>query len=158
MVEAAVGTWPRFSPLWQHFHKTGMIKRTLGQCCAVVVLYSGNRTDVDRTVMQHFCRCNVMYKDTTAAFTFPCIKNVCKTVEVQMANPNVIPPYKFMDLCHEIMGITIPGRDPVRVGHKAFVFDVIIPIQSGYAAGGVTVTIRANCAYANKLLPKMKKG
>jgi hypothetical protein len=152
MVEAAVGTWPWFFPLWQHFHKMRTIKSTLGCHCAVVVLYNGNRMDVDRTVMQCFCRCNVVYEDTTAAFTLPHIKNIHKLVEVQMANPNVRPPYKFTDICCKIMGITIPNRDPIRDGHKAFVFDAIILIQSGYATSGVNVTIRADCAYANELV------
>jgi hypothetical protein len=127
-----------------------MIKHTLGGRCAVFVLYNGNRMDVDCTFMQHFCRCNLVYEDTTAVFTLPCIKNVHKLVEVQMTNPNVRPPYKFTNLCQEIMGITSPSRDPFRDGHKAFVFDALIPIQSGFAAGGATVTIRDDCAYANK--------
>jgi hypothetical protein len=136
----------------------GMINCTLGCYCTVVVLHNGNRMDVDRTVMQCFCRCNVVHKDTTAAFTLPLIKNVHKLVEVQMANPNMRPPYKFTDLCHEIIGITIPSKDPVRDCHQAFVFDAIILIQSGYAARGATVTIRADCVNANKLLTKMKQG
>ncbi len=49
-VEAIVDTWPCFGPLWQHFHMTEIMQQTLGQRCAIVVMYSGNKTDVNRLV------------------------------------------------------------------------------------------------------------
>ncbi len=91
-VEAAVDTWPCFGPLWQHFHKTGMMRQTFGQRCAIVVMYSGNRTNVDRLVMQWYRQCNVMYDITTVSHTFPHIVNVHKSVEVQMEDVNAERP------------------------------------------------------------------
>jgi len=87
-VEAAVDTWPHFGPLWQHFHKTGMMRQTLGQHCATVVMYSGNRTNAKRSVMQWYHQCNVMYDITTISHTIPHIVNVHKSVEVQMEDVN----------------------------------------------------------------------
>jgi hypothetical protein len=53
-------------------------------------------------------------------------------MEVQMEDENTAHPYKFTDLCREIMSMTIPGMDPAPDQQKAYVFDVIIPILGGY--------------------------
>jgi hypothetical protein len=90
-VEAAVDTWPCFGPLWQNFHKTGMMRQTLGQHCAIVVMYSGNRTN-DRSVMQWYHQCNIIHDITTVSHTFPHIVNVHKSVEVQMEDVDVECP------------------------------------------------------------------
>ncbi len=132
-VEAAVDTWPCFSPLWQHFYKTGMMRQTLGRHCAIVVMYSGNRTNVDRSVMQRYRQCNVIYDIPTVSHTFPHIVNVHKSVEVQMEDVDAEHPYNFnfTDLCWEIMMMTISGTDPAIDKHNANVFDTIIPILGG---------------------------
>ncbi len=94
-------------------------------------MYSGNKTDVNRSVMQWYRQCNVIYDIQTVSYTFPHIVNVHKSVEVQMADENAERPYKFTDLCQEIMMMTIPGTNPATDKHNAFVFDAIIPVLGG---------------------------
>jgi hypothetical protein len=69
-----------------------MMRQSLGRRCAIVVMYSGNRTNVDRLVMQRYHRCNVMYDITTVSHTFPHIVKVHKSVEVQMEDVNAERP------------------------------------------------------------------
>jgi hypothetical protein len=132
-------------------HKTGMLRCTLGCRCTVIVVYNGNRTNVDRAVMQRFCRCRVVYQDTMVNRTFPHIENVHNLVEVQMEDPIEDLPYKFMNLCYEIMNIPIQGMDSEKDGLKVFVFDSIIPICGGHNKGSATVTLWADCATAHQM-------
>jgi hypothetical protein len=72
-----------------------------------------------------------MYDITTISHTFPHIVNVHKSIEVQMEDVNAEHPYKFTDLCRDIMMMTIPGTDLTIDKHNAYVFDAIIPILGG---------------------------
>ncbi len=112
-VKAAIDTWPHLGPLWQHFHKTGLIKRALGRHCVIVVMCCGNGTDMDRLVIQRYRGCNVVYDIDITSYTFPPhIVNVHKSMEVQMEDENAACLFKFTNLCQEIMSMTIPGIDP----------------------------------------------
>jgi hypothetical protein len=91
-------------------------------------MYYRNRTDVDRSVMQRYPQCNVLYDQNIMSYTLPHIKNVHKCVKVQMADANAVPPYKFTNLCRKVMSMTILGMDPLVNHHNAYVFDAIIPI------------------------------
>ncbi len=75
-----------------------------------------------------------------------------------MEDENSACPYKFTNLCQEIMSMTISGIDPAPNQHKAYVFDAIIPILGGYKGVGATVTYRSDNSYAHELIAKMRKG
>jgi hypothetical protein len=98
-----------------------------------------------------------MYDITTVSHNFPHIVNVHKSVEVQMEDVNAKCPYKFTDLCQEIMMMTIPGTDPGIDKHNAYVFDAIIPILGGQVGAGATVTYRSGNPYAHELVGKIRK-
>jgi hypothetical protein len=133
------------------------MRQTLGQRCAIVVMYSGIRTNVNRLVVQRYRQCNLMYDITTISHTFPHIVNVHKSTEVQMEDVNAKRPYKFTDLCREIMVMTIPGTNPAIDKHNAFVFDAIISILGRQVGAGPTITYRPGNPYAHKLVGKMRK-
>ncbi len=75
-----------------------------------------------------------------------------------MEDENAAHPYKFTDLCQDIMSKTTPGIVPAPNRHRVYVFDAIIPILGGYKGVSVTVTYRSKNSYSHKLIAKMRKG
>ncbi len=74
-----------------------------------------------------------------------------------MTDENAERPYKFTDLCQEIMMMTISGTNPATDKLNAFVFDAIIPVLGGQMGTGATATYCSGYAYAHKLVEKMRK-
>jgi hypothetical protein len=82
-----------------------MCQRSLGWQVMMVVMFGGKPTDSDGVTMQRQRRCNVMYHNRMTQVIIPYMATVHKRVEVQMEDPSVKPPYKFTDLCREVMRI-----------------------------------------------------
>jgi hypothetical protein len=59
-----------------------------------------------------------------------------------MEDSSIAPPYKFTDLCREILSIlAVLAPDNPRYGKKeVFSFDAIIPICTGTHSGSATLT------------------
>jgi hypothetical protein len=83
-VEAAEGSWPRLSPLWEEFRKLGHCRRTLGHSCLVVVMYNGLATDSDCITMQQLQRVNVIHAHMISHTVLPTMVTVYKEVEIKM--------------------------------------------------------------------------
>ena len=151
-VEASERSWAHLGPLWEHYHRTGLVRRSLGRSALVIVMYNGRPTDNDRLTMQRLRRVNVVHAHKTTVMILPHIQTVHKQVEVEMADGSK-PPHKFTDLCREVMYMesSVPTDSPV------FLFDAIIPIVSGMQNGSATVTFREDNAEAHALLKKIRK-
>jgi hypothetical protein len=134
----------------------------------MVVLFGGKPADSNRVTMQPQCRCNVMYQHRMSWVIIPYVVTVHKRVKVQMEDQSVKPPYKFTDLCWEVMRIMtqvihqpLPrgneNQDPSPDGREGYVFDAIIPILLGVHQGGAIASYQTDCAYSAAIVAKIKK-
>ena len=109
-----------------------------------------------------------MYHHRMSQVIIPYVATVHKRVEVQMEDQSVKPPYKFTDLCREVMRIETqvihqpsPGgnenQDPSPDGRERYVFDEIIPILLGVHQGRAMANYQTVCAYSAALVAKIKK-
>ena len=71
----------------------------------MVVMFGGKPSDSDQVTMQRQRRCTVMYHHRMSQVIIPYVATVHKRVEVQMEDQSVKPPYKFTNLCWEVMRI-----------------------------------------------------
>jgi hypothetical protein len=149
-VKAAEGSWPRLGPLWEAFHRTGLIWRALGRSCLMVIMYNGKATESDRVTMQRLHCCNVVHCFMTTHIVLPNILTVHKRVKIEMADKSV-PPHKFTDLCQEFMWLTLSSTDNLIP-----LFDAIVPIALGHQLGSAIVTCRSNNNLAAVLIKKIK--
>ena len=151
-VDASEKAWRHFGPLWEHYHRTGLVRRSLGRSALLIVLYNGRLPDKDRITMQCLRKVNVVHGHKTTFLTLSNIQTVHKHVEVKMADGSK-PPHKFTDLCREVMSLqsSTPAEPPV------FLFDAIIPIVSGVHNGSATVTYRVDNREAQDLLKRIPR-
>jgi hypothetical protein len=153
-VEAEEGTWGRLGPLWQRLHKTGLVRRVLGQRVLMVVMFNGRVTDGDCVTLQWLWRCNVVYSNKLDSIVIPNVVTVHTHVEVRMEDMGTRAPHKFMSLNREFMMLA----DPIlsTKGEVVYAFDAIIPILMGPNSGGPTLTFRRDNVYAHALVKKIK--
>ena len=146
-MEASEKAWHHFGPLWEHYHRTGLVRRSLGRSALPIVLYNSRLTDNNHITMQHLCRVNVVHGHKTTFLTPPYIQTIHKHVEVEMADGSK-PPHKFTDLCHKVMSLqsSTPAEPPV------FLFNAITPIVSGVQNGSATVSYLVDNREAQDLL------
>jgi hypothetical protein len=149
-VEAAKGSWPQLGPLWEAFHRTGLIRWALGLSCLMVIMYNGKATESDRVTMQQLRHCIVVHCFMTTHTVLPNIITIHKRVKIEMAHKSV-PPHKFTELCQEFMWLTLSSTDnPIPL------FDAIIPIAFGHQLGSAIVTYRSDNESAAALIKKIK--
>jgi hypothetical protein len=151
-VEASEKAWRHFGPLWEHYHRTGLVRWSLGRLALPIVLCNSRLTDNDHITMQHLCRVNVVHGHKTTFLTPPYIQTIHKHVEVEMADGSK-PPHKFTDLCRKVMLLqsSTPAEPPV------FLFDAITPIVSGVQNGSAMVSYLVDNREAQDLLKKIRR-
>ncbi len=141
-IKTEEGTWACFGPIWRMLNRMDLVLRIFGQKAVLVVLYGGKPTELDCNTSQRLRWCHVIYADNITTEIIPYVEILHKRVEVWMEDSSIAPPYKFMDLCREVLSIlAVLAPDNPWYGKKeVFSFDAIIPIRNRTHSGSGTLT------------------
>ena len=153
-IEGAPSDWPRLMPLYNHAHKSGLLRQFTGRKVKLVQMYNGSPDGTDIVMMQRLKRAHVVITSVMLPVNLPNIETLYKVVEVEMQEGFGEKPRKFTSLLREFfdLRVEVPGsKDTVPVIHAIF------PCMQGLSTGSARAIVRHDCAAAMKMIADIKK-